>query len=299
MKRPLVSIIAPSLNTGKFLRDTLDSIFRQSYEPIEVIVVDGGSTDETLDILKQYPRVQWVSETEEGDNGILDAIWRGYQMSSGEYFTYICISDGFLDREWLASCVEVLERDLEVSAVWSVLQEISEEGHLGRVAWPEYLGRHAPPQKRDFLAFWLACRHDFEITAIYRRNVFEDCYPRNTLDEKYRFAPSYALNYNFNTKGYLPHFLPLLGFYARTHKEQRQEKNYDVLDDLIKIYDREWENYRKDVFSGRITHRFRDGHSNVIGELKPADVDRCKKLYRRYRLKFKLRRYFEKFLDHL
>lgn len=295
-ERPVVSIVAPSLNTGKFLRETLESIYQQTYEPIEVIVVDGGSTDETLDILRQETRVRWISEK---DSGIVDAVWKGFRMSRGEYFTYICISDGFLDRNWIKSCVAVLERDSEVSAVWSVHQEISEDGHLGRVAWPEYLGRHAPPQKRDFLAFWLACRHDFEITAIYRRNVFEACYPRNTLDEKYRFAPSYALNYNFNTKGYLPYFLPYLGFYARTHAMQYQEKNYSLLDALIKIYDREWNDYRKDVFSRRVTHRFRDGRSTIIGELGAKELRQCKKQYLRYRLKHKLRKYYEKFLDHL
>jgi len=297
---PLVSIAAPSLNTGNFLRDTLDSIFRQSYQPLEVIVVDGGSTDDTLDILQQYPQVRWISEKEEGDNGILDAIWKGFEMSSGKYFTYLCISDGFHDRDWIKSCVDVLEQDPEVSAVWSIHQEISEEGHLGRVAWPEYLsGKHTPPQKRDFLAFWFACRQDFEITAIFRREVFEICYPRNTLDEKYRFAPSYALNYNFKTRGYLPFFLPYLGFYARTHKDQRQEKHYDVLDTLVKIYDVEWESYRKDLFSGRIIHRFRDGQSNIIGEMTKAEVQRCRRQYYRYLLKHKLRKYFEKFLDHL
>lgn len=131
-------------------------------------------------------------------------------MSRGKYFTYIGISDDFHDRDWVKCCVDVLENDPEVSAVWSIHQEISEDGHPGRVAWPEYLAaRHVPPQKRDFLPFWLACRHDFEITAIFRRDVFEICYPKNIPAEKYRFAPSYALNYNFNTKGYLPFSCPI------------------------------------------------------------------------------------------
>lgn len=83
------------------------------------------------------------------------------------------------------------------------------------------------------------------------------------------------------------------------HKGQRQEKNYNVLDALIKLYDRDWENYRKELFAGRITHEFRNGRSDIIGQLTPEEVRLCRKQNRRYRLKYKLRRYFEKFLDHL
>jgi len=296
---PKVSIVSPSLNTARFLRSTIESIITQTFTDYEYIVIDGGSTDETIDILKEYPQIKWVSEKEESDNGILEAIWKGFYISKGQYFTHICISDGFSDKDWLKKSVEVLDSDSEVSAVWGIHQEISEDGHLGKVAWPEYLGSYPPPQKMDFLPFWFANRKDIEIAAIFRRNVFEECYARNELDEKYRFSLQCALNYNFNTRGYLPYFLPYLAFYARTHKNQKQERDYDVLDVAGKQYDQEIKDYRRKLFSGKVSHRFRNCNSNIIKEVSKADLKLFKKAYFRYRLKYKLRKYFEKFMKHI
>lgn len=296
---PKVSIVSPSLNTARFLRNTIESIMKQTFTDYEYIVIDGESTDETIDILKEYPQIKWVSEKEEGDNGILDAIWKGFYMSKGQYFTYICISDGFSDKNWLKKSVEVLDSDSEVSAVWGIHQEISENGHLGKVAWPEYLGSYPPPQKMDFLPFWLACRQDIEIATIFRRNVFEKCYPKNEIDEIHRFSPHCALNYNFHTRGYMAYFLPYLAFYARTHKNQRQEQNYDVLDVSSKRYNKDIKEYRKNVFSGKVSHCFRDSNSNIIKKVSKADLKLLKKKYFRHRLNHKLRKYFEKFMEHI
>ena len=80
--RPLVSIVVPSFNQGRFIRETLDSILSQDYRPIEVLVMDGGSTDETVDVLKSYgaPELQWVSER---DRGVVDAVNKGLARAKG------------------------------------------------------------------------------------------------------------------------------------------------------------------------------------------------------------------------
>lgn len=82
---PRVSIIVPSFNMGRFLRATLDSIFDQDYRPLEVIVIDGASTDETVETLQEYarshPELQWVSEPDDGPE---DAINKGLARASGE-----------------------------------------------------------------------------------------------------------------------------------------------------------------------------------------------------------------------
>jgi len=79
----LLSIVVPSYNQGAYIRETLDSILAQDYRPIEVLVLDGGSKDETVDVLKSYdaPELRWWSER---DRGVVDAVNKGLALAQGE-----------------------------------------------------------------------------------------------------------------------------------------------------------------------------------------------------------------------
>ena len=60
---PLVTIVTPSYNQGRFIRDTIESVLKQDYPRIEYLIIDGGSTDETVSILREYSdRLRWVSD---------------------------------------------------------------------------------------------------------------------------------------------------------------------------------------------------------------------------------------------
>src|SRR5262249_27171335 len=78
---PLISVITPTFNSQNTLRETIESVLRQDYANYEHIVMDGGSTDGTLDILRQYPHLKWVSEK---DKGHYDAMNKGILKSGGE-----------------------------------------------------------------------------------------------------------------------------------------------------------------------------------------------------------------------
>ena len=78
---PLLSVIIPSLNQGRFIEKTILSALRQDYQSIEVIVADGGSTDQTVEILKKYPQIVWFSEP---DRGFADAVNKGLSRAHGE-----------------------------------------------------------------------------------------------------------------------------------------------------------------------------------------------------------------------
>ena len=78
----LVSIVTPSLNQGRFLRDTIESVLSQEYARLEYIVMDGGSTDDTLDVLHSYgDRLTWHSAP---DLGQADAVNSGFRLAKGE-----------------------------------------------------------------------------------------------------------------------------------------------------------------------------------------------------------------------
>ncbi len=293
-----ISVISFCLNSGIFLRDTIGSILCQTYKNYELIIKDGGSTDETIEILKEYPQIRWVSEKETSDNPAHEALWRSFFMSDGEYIVYLAISDGISDPNWFKKAAEILDSDPEVSWVWGVNQDKSEDGNLGRILWAEYL-QNPPPQKQEWLPFWLAIKSGQESNAIFRRSVFEKYFPKNDASDPYRFQASLGLILRLNTMGHMPYFLPIISYYGTRHKNQMQERLHDILDSLTKDYDREIKEYRRKFLSGKIVHRFRDGNSNVIHEVGKNELWGYRKKVLLYRLKAKLRRELQKLMDHI
>jgi glycosyltransferase involved in cell wall biosynthesis len=91
----LLSIVIPSFNQGAYIRETLDSIFSQDYRPIEVLVLDGASKDDTVDILRSYdaPELRWWSEP---DRGVVDAVNKGLALASGDVVAIQSSDDAYM-----------------------------------------------------------------------------------------------------------------------------------------------------------------------------------------------------------
>src|SRR5713226_7133006 len=106
---PLVTIIVPSLNQGRFLLESLRSCLAQTYRPLEVLVVDGGSTDETLSILERISaaELRWTSEP---DDGVADAVNRGLRRAAGALLA-IHSADDVLLRDAIEGGVDLLLRE--------------------------------------------------------------------------------------------------------------------------------------------------------------------------------------------
>src|SRR4051812_24082782 len=77
---PKLSIVTPSFNSIHTIRDTLESVSKQDYPHVEHMVMDGGSTDGTVEVLKSFPRLKWVSEKDQGHYHAMD---KGTRMASG------------------------------------------------------------------------------------------------------------------------------------------------------------------------------------------------------------------------
>jgi glycosyltransferase involved in cell wall biosynthesis len=91
-KFPKISIVTPSFNQGNFIEQTILSIIKQDYPNLEYIIIDGGSTDNTLDVIKKYEKYlkYWVSEP---DNGQSHALNKGFSIATGEIYAYINSDD--------------------------------------------------------------------------------------------------------------------------------------------------------------------------------------------------------------
>ena len=95
IKLPLISIVTVSLNSQKTIQRTIDSVKNQIYKNIEYIIIDGGSEDKTVSIIKNNSTTvkKWVSEN---DNGIYDAFNKGLRIFSGDYIGFLNSDDYLL-----------------------------------------------------------------------------------------------------------------------------------------------------------------------------------------------------------
>ena len=126
MNRQLVSVVIPCLNRVHFLVPTIESVLNQNYPKIECIVIDGGSTDGTVEILKHYEnRLRWVSEK---DNGHADAINKGWKMSKGEILAWLNADDVWQVPDAVSHAVDYLDKHPEADVVYGNCGAIDEEG---------------------------------------------------------------------------------------------------------------------------------------------------------------------------
>jgi glycosyltransferase involved in cell wall biosynthesis len=184
---PKLSVITPSYNQGRYIERAIRSVLDQDYPNLEYVIVDGGSTDETVEVIRRYEDrlAWWVSEP---DNGQADAINKGIERTNGEIVGYLCTDDYYLPgafatavgafersgASWVAGASgDVIEGDPPVElGVWQPRPPAASEGPLrGRHWW--------------LLAPW----HVPQPSAFWRRGLFERFGPflevRNGFDAEF------------------------------------------------------------------------------------------------------------------
>jgi len=124
---PLISVIVPSFNQGRFIRQTLDSILKQDYRPIEVVVVDGASTDHTVEVLHEYDGVSEVKWISEPDSGVVEAVNKGFARAQGEVAA-VQSSDDFYLPGAIRQGVEELRSDRSLGFTSGDIVKIDAEG---------------------------------------------------------------------------------------------------------------------------------------------------------------------------
>jgi glycosyltransferase involved in cell wall biosynthesis len=194
---PLVSIVTPSLNQGRFIEETIRSVLDQDYPRIEHIVVDGGSTDETLDVLRRYPQVTWRSEP---DDGQADAVNKGFRMAKGEIFGWLNADDLYLPGA-IRIGVDALRRTGAglVHGAWCQIDE-------GGAAIRERI----EPVQFDLDAQLNERNAVCQPGALFTREAFETV---GGLDPGYRYAMDYELWLKLGARFPVTHVDAVLGAY--------------------------------------------------------------------------------------
>ncbi|HLA36635.1 MAG TPA: glycosyltransferase [Rhodocyclaceae bacterium] len=224
--RVRLSVVTPSLNHARFLRDTIESVRAQTFRSVEHIVIDGGSTDGSVDILSSYPELRWISEK---DKSIVDAYRKGFKRVRGDYVVQCCVSDGFLDPRWFEVAVNYLDAHPEVALVWALPQYLTEDGALGVVPYAEFFDWPPPEDPAKFFAFWLATKFVFpEGNYVVRAEIVRRYFPTDDSPEHYRIHPHLGFVYEFMTRGYVARFLPRVVNYGRVHADQRGKRLWAI-----------------------------------------------------------------------
>ena len=218
---PLVTVVTPSYNQAGFLEQTMCSVFGQDYPSIEYIVIDGASTDESVDVIDKYASSLhwWVSEP---DDGQADAINKGLRKANGEIVAWLNSDDLYLPGA-VSSAVESLLANPELGLVYGDAITIDINGRpINRLVFPQWA-------LEDLMAFRIICQP----AVFMRREVLERA---GFLNESLHFMLDHQLWLRIAAKAPIQH-IPLMIAAARHHPtaknvsqaEQFSRETYDVL----------------------------------------------------------------------
>jgi hypothetical protein len=158
---PKISIITVSFNQGEFIRQTIESVLAQNYPNFEHIIVDGGSTDSTLEVLKSYPHLLWTSEPDRGQS---DGLNKGFSRATGDIIVWLNSDD------WLAEGVfhELAHHMQEYPVVIGQAAETDREGKVTRVV------KNPARSFYDLMRYWIPFAWVAQTSVFFSRAVLEE-----------------------------------------------------------------------------------------------------------------------------
>lgn len=230
---PKVSIVTASYNQAKFIEEAINSVVSQNYPNFEHIIFDNCSTDGTIDILKKYPHLVWVSEPDKCQS---DALNKGFKKATGEFIGWLNADDLYLPS-CFNSVIETFTGHPESDIVFGDYRWVDQKGDLIKVR-----------RETDFDLFIYKYLHVpcFGSTAtFFRRNIFKE---NNFINLNYDYAMDYELLLRLALKGHrFSHSRKVLADFrwhsecksALNRKKQIIEKEkalFSLDNDIQKIY---------------------------------------------------------------
>lgn len=225
LSSPLVSIVTPSFNQSAYLKQTMQSVFSQTYPHIEYIVVDGGSQDGSREIIAGYAQrlAWWVSEPDQGQT---DAINKGFARSTGRYLAWLN-ADDILHPHAVAEAVAYLEEHPQTGLVYGDADFIDAAGRV--------VGRF-PAAQTDYARLRRGYVHIPQQAAFWRADLWQQVGP---LDPSFVFAMDYDLWVRLAKISRIQ-YLPRLWAQFRLHADSKTIQNDQrAWDEMLRVHWRE------------------------------------------------------------
>ncbi|MFA5059060.1 MAG: glycosyltransferase family 2 protein [Candidatus Omnitrophota bacterium] len=201
-----ISIVTPSYNQKQFIAEAIESVRDQNYSNIEHLIFDNCSTDGTTDLLRTFPHLKWVSESDRGQSHALN---KGFKAATGDIIGWLNADDRYLPG-CFSKVSEFFSQNKDIDIVYGDYRLIDGAGKVIRLK-----------RELDFDLFMLKYLHVLCIpstTTFFRKSIFEQ---GNFLDESYHYAMDYEFFLRLALKGY--RFAHIKGFFAefRWHEESK------------------------------------------------------------------------------
>lgn len=217
MDKSLISIITVSYNAASIIEATMLSVINQTYQNVEYVIIDGGSSDDTLDIIKRYEDKisSWISEP---DRGVYDAMNKGIEKATGEWILFLNCGDSFYTNTVLSEmmeCLKITNADVVYGDTVCMFSEKIKKRING-------LSIESIREKMPF------CHQScFMLTRIAKKNLF---------DLGYKVCADYNQFYNLYTKGNrFEHVSNIIACYNLADASLSNSNELLMFDEIAKI----------------------------------------------------------------
>ena len=255
---PSISVIVPSLNQGQYIERTIASVVEQDYPNKECIVIDAGSKDNTVDVLKSFgDSIRWISEPDRGQS---HGINKGVGLSSGEIIGWLNSDDTYVAGA-LTAIAEYFSTHSDADIVY---------GNGNFIDEADRVMRPYPTKEYDYELF----RHECYIcqpALFLRRGIFEEF---GGLDEAFRFAMDYEYWLRIGRKKNLVFINTLLANYRLHGSSITTQSRRDMYREVLPLLQREF---------GQVSMKWLESYSHflVSGKMPDARLSRGQKMMRK------------------
>lgn len=222
---PITNVLI-NYNQGHYLAEALNSVINQSYPHIEIIVIDGGSVDDSKIILESYSGIIWISEP---DNSSGHAFAKGVATTKGEIIYFLASSDGFFDCNWIETSVNHFSNNPNLSLVSADVVGVHQNGIINTYKWPK--GEPTKWSNKKLFFNWLF--NGIGVTPItfgIRKDVLKICAP--SIEQMVQPKDPNSVDYfwyligNFFCSGYIGIKISMISSFVRFHTDRVDDSEY-------------------------------------------------------------------------